>query len=198
MSDPAETQPTRSSSTSVVYRHVTLVDGADFNVHEDRSVFIALDEPPPVRTVIQLWRGDEARAVVVQRIIEIPDADKGEARGFFGVPADDEAIAGAARVGTEHLGAGTHAGEHNSVGEPAPDAGADANIGMAMPAPVVVHDEGDDDSSAAEDTDGAAPEAAGEAEPDAAEGASSDAASETGGSEGKSGQRRGRRKKKKR
>lgn len=155
-SETAEsTDQTRSSSTTVVYRHVALASGAALQVKKDRSVFVAVDEPPPIRTVVQLWRGDEARAVVVQRIIEVPE--EGEARGFFAVPAESQDIATATKVGTEHLEtpvgtspAGSDDGTADGSGS---DVDPDANIAMAMPAPVVgdTDDEPEDGADADED-----------------------------------------------
>ena len=142
MSETEETQETRSSRASVVYRHATLVEGAELQVHQDRSVFVVMDEPPPVRTVVQLWRGGEARAVVVERSVEVPETDEG-ARGFFAVPADEEAIARGIKVGTEHLERGSRPDSEGSGGEAGSD--AEGNMNMAMPAPVVVHDDGDED-----------------------------------------------------
>lgn len=152
MPEPADTSQTRSTSTSVVVRHVTLVDGADLKVHEDRTVFVALDDPPPIRTVVQLWRGDEARAVVVQRVIETPAPDSDEARGFFGVPASEEAIAGATKVGTEHLESPSGDDPDGSGGQAGSDTSPDGNINMAMPAPVLVHDQRDEGDEGSEDS----------------------------------------------
>lgn len=144
MSESGQPPQTRSTSTSVVYRHVTLQDGAQLQVHEDKSVFVALPEPPPIRTIVQLWRGDEARAVVVDRIIEVPDVEAGEVRGFFGIPADEAAIVAATRVGTEGLEPAPHADDDASGSGRGSDPG-DSNFTTAMPAPVVVHDDADDD-----------------------------------------------------
>ncbi|MEM6991160.1 MAG: hypothetical protein AAF721_11700 [Myxococcota bacterium] len=182
MSEPDQTPQTRSTSTAVVVRHVTLVDGAELKVHEDRSVFVALDEPPPIRTVVQLWRGDEARAVVVDRIVEAPDADSGEQRGFFGLPAGDEAIAAATRVGTEHLD--SPSGDEVEGNEDAgrSDASPEGNISMAMPSPVVVYDHSEEievgGSAQEADAEPSGDDASGETASEAASEASEDAAGE--------------------
>jgi len=152
MSETEQSQEPRSSRAGVVYRHATLAEGAELRVHADRSVFVVMDEPPPVRTVVQLWRGGEARAVMVERSAEVPDPEEGVC-GFFALPADEEAIAAAIRVGTEHLEAGSgSSGEGTGV-----EAGSDAehNMNMAMPAPVVVHDDAEDEEpgEAAADAD---------------------------------------------
>lgn len=142
MSETDQAQQSRSSRAGVVYRHATLVDGAELRVHADRSVFVVMDEPPPVRTVVQLWRGGEARAVVVERSVEVPEGEDG-VRGFVALPADEEAIAKAIKVGTEHLEPGSGSDEEGNGGESGSD--AEHNMNMAMPAPVLVHDDADDD-----------------------------------------------------
>lgn len=173
MSDSAETHQARSSSTSVVYRHVTLADGCELTVHPDRSVFIAMDEPPPIRTVVQLWRGDEARAVIVDRVIEVPDAEAGTERGFFGIPADEDAIAGATKVGTEHLEGPSGDESDGNDASARSDGNGEANINMAMPAPVVVHDDGEE-ADDAPDGDGSDDAPAVQAQTDGETTASSD------------------------
>lgn len=142
MSETDQAQQSRSSRAGVVYRHATLVEGAELRVHADRSVFVVMDEPPPVRTVVQLWRGGEARAVVVERSVEVPEGEDGVC-GFVALPADEEAIAKAIKVGTEHLEPGSGSDEEGNGA----DSGSDAehNMNMAMPAPVLVHDDADDD-----------------------------------------------------
>lgn len=142
MSETDQAQQSRSSRAVVVYRHATLVEGAELRVHADRSVFVVMDDPPPVRTVVQLWRGGEARAVVVERSVEVPEGEDGVC-GFVALPADEEAIAKAIKVGTEHLEPGSGSGEQGNGA----DSGSDAehNMNMAMPAPVLVHDDADDD-----------------------------------------------------
>ena len=152
MSETEQAQESRSSRAGVVYRHATLVEGAELRVHADRSVFVVMDEPPPVRTVVQLWRGGEARAVVVERAVEVPEGEDG-VRGFVALPADEEAIAKAIKVGTEHLEPGSGSSEESSGAESGSD--AEHNMNMAMPAPVLVHDDADDDEpgEAAADAD---------------------------------------------
>ena len=159
MSQSAETTDRpRTSSTSVVYRHVTLIDGADLTVHEDRSVFVAMEEPPPIRTVVQLWRAEQARAVLVSRVVEVPEADPAGARGFYAIPADEAAIAAARIVGTEHLkSAGPGDLQRNADpgesadGDDVSGSDPDANSNMAMPAPVVADVEDEPEAAVGED-----------------------------------------------
>lgn len=135
------------------YRHVPLADQAALAEKGD-GVFVALEAPPPVRTVLRAVASDgSVRALVVTRVVEVADGDAGGARGFYGRFVDDEALAKSDAVGSEHLDApdGSSAiaesTEQGSGADPGSDVG---NAAMAMPAPVLVDDE-DEDSESGED-----------------------------------------------
>jgi hypothetical protein len=112
----------------------------------EEGVFVALDDPPPVRTVLAVVEGDRRRALEVVWVVEVAERD--EIRGFYGRWVADEALSRAVKVGTEHLEDGTPVVQpvvydHSSMIEV-----SDAPV-MAMPAPVMIVDDdtggGDDD-----------------------------------------------------
>ncbi len=127
------------------------------------GVFVALDDSPPVRTVLAVVEGEQRRALEVAWVVEVAERDEHGApatRGFYGRWVSSDALERAARVGTEHLEDGT------PVVQPViPDHSAVIDLsdtpGLAMPAPVLVldddtgvvdtrdYDEDDDDDHAA-------------------------------------------------
>ena len=146
-------------------RHVRLADQATLqpaalgpaSEAAEEGVFIALDDPPPVRTVLAVVEGGRRRALEVAWVVEVPDP--GSPRGFHGRWVSDEALERAARVGTEHLEDGT------PVVQPVvPDHSAAMDVSdasMAMPAPVMIVD---DDTGVVDVSDDGEGEPAAEAE----------------------------------
>lgn len=116
-------------------RHHTLATAARLQESRDGEVFIALDDPPPVRTLLAIHEGHEGpHALEVTRVVET-DSDASR-RGVFGRFRDPDALRGLDAVGTEHLAAG----EHVSA---APSEDSDHAGFLAMPAPVVDPDPSD-------------------------------------------------------
>jgi hypothetical protein len=107
------------------------------------GVFVALDDSPPVRTVLAVVEGEQRRALEVAWVVEVAERDEHGApatRGFYGRWVSSDALERAARVGTEHLEDGT------PVVQPViPDHSAVIDLsdtpGLAMPAPVLVLDD---------------------------------------------------------
>lgn len=124
-----ELRRTRLAET-VALRPAPLADG-------EEGVFVALDDSPPVRTVLTVVEGDRRRALEVAWVVEVADRD--EVKGFYGRWVGDEALERAMRVGTEHLEDGT------PVVQPVVhdhSASLDmSDMAMAMPAPVIVSDD---------------------------------------------------------
>src|SRR5688572_32975883 len=86
-------------------RHDTLATAAQLEASADGEVFVALDDPPPVRTILAIHEGDEGpHALEVTRVVET-DAG-GLRRGAFGRFRDADLLRGLDGVGTEHLAAG--------------------------------------------------------------------------------------------
>ena len=88
----------------------------------DGSFFIALDEPPPVRTVLSVREEDgEARAFEVSHVIEMSEASPTGATGCQGRFVEAERLERQRGVGSEH----------HAPGEPqhSPDAG-DSDVGL--------------------------------------------------------------------
>lgn len=170
----------------VEFRHVTLAEAAAVRTGNgaDDAVFIALDEPPPVRTVLRLVTDDAARDVVVTRVVEVPEADL--VRGCFARDADEAERTRGGEVGTEHLQVDP-ADEEGSAVLGGSDLDADGNLSMAMPAPVLVDADDDDDNGDGEaegSEDGDAPAA------DAAAGGPGQDASDRGRRRSRRGRRR--------
>lgn len=148
---------------------------------DQEGVFVALDDPPPVRTVMAVVEGDQRRALEVAWVVEVTERDERGTRGFYGRWVDDEALARAAKVGTEHLEDGTPVVQPVVSDDSVALDVSDAPV-MAMPAPVMVvdddtgvldvSDEGSEDADAVAASEG---ETAGDESVDAA---ADDAASE--------------------
>jgi hypothetical protein len=123
----------------VEIRGVQLAEVASCEESE-AGVFIALDDPPPVRSILAIAEGAQApRAFEVTGVVEVPP--DGGVRGFVGRFIESDALARYARVGTEHLADGEPEAAPHADGEQTDD-DEDVGIQMAMPAPVMVdHDE---------------------------------------------------------
>ena len=188
-----------SSNARVEYRNLSVAESAEVSeasADDGGGVFVALDEPLPVRSVVRLVPSDgDAREVVVTRVVEV--GGEGSARGLYARDASDEDRERAAKVGTEHLeGRASDADEGSAASDGSDGAG---NMSMAMPAPVVVDTEEDEadldaarraaearaagESSAGEDAsaneDGAGDESESEGESEGESG--SESGSESGG-----------------
>ncbi len=113
-------------------RHHTLATAAPLEASADGEVFVALDDPPPVRTILAIHDGDEGpHALEVTRVVET-DAD-GARRGAYGRFRDADLLRGLDVVGTEHLDAGPAVASEDT-----------AHTGyLAVPAPVVDPDPSD-------------------------------------------------------
>ena len=123
----------------VEIRRVPLTDTAPCEPSEG-GVFVALDDPPPVRSILAITAGDEApRALEVTAVVEV--APEGGARGFYGRFIEDDALARFERVGTEHLSDGEPEPAARGEGETAESDDAGPGTQMAMPAPVVDPDD---------------------------------------------------------
>lgn len=132
----------------------------------EEGVFVALDDSPPVRTVLAVVEGGRRRALEVAWVVEVAERD--EAKGFYGRWVADEALERAARVGTEHLEDGTPVVQPVVYDNSAVLDVSDTS--MAMPAPVIVLDDdtgvvGTDDEDDDERDEARAAGAEGPAEP---------------------------------
>ncbi|MEX1363213.1 MAG: hypothetical protein AB1Z98_08810 [Nannocystaceae bacterium] len=139
-------------------RHVRLADQAVLSpapvADGEDGVFIAHDEPPPVRTVLAVMEGHQRRVLEVVRVVEVADRDERGTRGMYARWVDEEALTRAARVGTEHLEDGTPIVQPVERDDSSAISMSDAP-GMAMPAPVMmdVDDTGVIDTEDREDAD---------------------------------------------
>jgi hypothetical protein len=116
-------------------RHHTLATAAQLQESADGEVFVALDDPPPVRTILAIHDGESGpHALEVTRVVEA-DSDAVR-RGVYGRFRDADLLRGLDAVGTEHL----EAGEQPSQGT-VDDAGETGLL--AVPAPVVDPDPSD-------------------------------------------------------
>jgi hypothetical protein len=95
-------------------RQATLSENARLREVDDR-LFLALDNPPPVRCLLRLIEGGEAKAFEVARVIEVVDETE-PARGCYGRYVDLDRLAEQNKVGSEHLEPGIRSGG----GVPAP------------------------------------------------------------------------------
>ncbi|MFO7566916.1 MAG: hypothetical protein R6X02_30005 [Enhygromyxa sp.] len=103
-----------SETVRVDLRQATLSDNARLREADDR-LFLALDNPPPVRSLLRLVAGDEQKAFEVARVVEVVDEDE-PARGCYGRYVELERLAEQDKVGSEHLEPGVRSGG----GVPAP------------------------------------------------------------------------------
>lgn len=155
-------------------RQATLSEHARLREHGDR-LFLALDNPPPVRSLLRVHADEQARAFEVARVIEVVD-DSEPARGCYGFYVDDERLAEQDMVGSEHLEPGIVSGG----GVPAPVVIMNSNEMMLGDASEDAEDEAA--SQRGEASEGRAAEASGEGE--AAEASGEGEASEASGDAG--------------
>lgn len=133
-----------TESAILEVRHVRLADEATLSpaplAEGEDGVFVALAEPPPVRTVLSVVQGDQRRALEVARVVEVATRDEHGTRGFYGRWVEGDALERAAKVGTEHLEDGTPVVQPVSRDDNAPIVASDAPV-MAVPAPVMSVDD---------------------------------------------------------
>lgn len=131
----------------VEIREIVLTDEASVHTDGERT-FIAMEAPPPVRSVVALHQEDgSVTSLEVREVVEVGDSDPRGTCGCYGVEVDADALARAARVGTEGL-AGQPVATPTETPAPlaTPSAGAATDtedVQMGMPAPVVEPDESD-------------------------------------------------------
>ena len=102
------------TAVRVDLRQANLSESAKLREAEDH-VFIALEQPPPVRSLLRLTIGEERKAFEVQRVVEVASDDE-PARGCYGSFVDVERLEEQTKVGSEHLQPGNVGGG----GVPAP------------------------------------------------------------------------------
>ncbi len=102
------------SVVRVDLRQATLSENARLREAGDQ-LFLAIENPPPVRSLLRLIEGDEAKAFEVARVIEVVDETE-PARGCYGRHVEFERLAEQDKVGSEHLEVGISGGG----GVPAP------------------------------------------------------------------------------
>lgn len=139
-------------------RHTRLAEQATLSpaslAEGEEGVFIAHDEPPPVRTVLAVVEGDSRRVLEVVRVVEVADRDDRGTRGFYGRWVGDEALERASKVGTEHLEDGTPVVQPVAPDDSAALRMSDAPVmGMAAPVMMDVDDTGVIDVEDREDAD---------------------------------------------
>ena len=119
-------------------RSISLSASAQLAELPDGSFFVALDEPPPVRTVLSVREEDgEARAFEVCRVIEIGEAGPTGARGCQGRFVEAERLEQQHGVGSEHLTPGE---PHSSPGAAGSDDGVSAGTESTPPELQVPYD----------------------------------------------------------
>jgi len=140
-----------TSTVRVMYRSLELAPAATLTERDGGQRFLALDTPPPVRTVLGLVRGDDA-PIAVEVIEAIEVEAPGAPRGCI-VREVDTARLQRPAVGSERLASGAGGHEAPREADPAGEQGSYDEgyaAAMAVPAPVV----GDAESSDAIDVDG--------------------------------------------
>lgn len=112
------------STADVSLRGFQIAQSAEVTERGQGRAFIALEQPPPVRAVLEVVMGDERRGLIVESVDE---SGRGEAgQGCLGVWTESDAFDRARdQVGSEHLESGS----------------ADDGGSTARNAPVVVTDE---------------------------------------------------------
>jgi hypothetical protein len=104
-----------SEAVRVDLREATMTESARLRERTDKPLFLAMDTPPPVRSLLRLTLGNERKAFEVARVIEVVDEAEPE-RGCYGAWVDFARLVDQDRVGSEHL----EPGISGSAGVPAP------------------------------------------------------------------------------
>jgi hypothetical protein len=107
----------------VELRQATLTESARLREAGDR-MFLALENPPPVRSLLRLRAGEELSAFEVARVIEVVDETE-PARGCYGQRVSLDRLVEQDKVGSEHLEPGLRSG------------------GGGIPSPVVIMNSGE-------------------------------------------------------
>lgn len=92
----------------VELRQATLTESARLREAGDR-MFLALENPPPVRSLLRLRAGEELSAFEVARVVEVVDEAE-PARGCYGRMIELDRLAEQQKVGSEHLEPGARGG----------------------------------------------------------------------------------------
>ena len=108
---------------------MTVLDG------ERHQIFLVLDMPPPVGSVLTIQHGEQSQTVEVTHVVEVPEADGGKTRGVYAKDASEAALERHGHVGSESILPSGDEGNEDSGGSDG--AGNRAPSGYAVPAPVV-------------------------------------------------------------
>ncbi len=176
-----------SSTARVTYRSLELASAAAVSDRGGGLRFVALDAPPPVRTVLALGQ-DGAPQIAVEVVLAIEVEAPGVVRGAVVREVDSALLH--QPVGSERLASGAAGGElppsedHGSASSSSEHGDDSFASTMAVPAPVV----GDGEPSDAIDVDGEPDE-----RDDGNEDGNGDSAADSGS--GRAKKRRGRKRK---
>jgi hypothetical protein len=107
-----------SEAVRVDLREATMTESARLR-ERDNQLFLAMDTPPPVRSLLRLTVANERKAFEVARVVEVVDEAEPE-RGCYGAWVDAARLSEQDRVGSEHLEPGI------------------SGAGAGVPAPVVI------------------------------------------------------------
>lgn len=89
------------TAVRVDLRQATLSESARLR-ETGEQVFLCLENPPPVRSLLRITVGEDQRLFEVGRVIEVVDEGESE-RGCYGAFVALERLAEQQRVGSEHL-----------------------------------------------------------------------------------------------
>ncbi len=103
-----------SEALRVDLREATMTESARLRERGDQ-LFLVMDTPPPVRSLLRVTLGEERKAFEVARVIEVVDEGEPD-RGCYGQWVDVARLGEQSRVGSEHLEPGISGG----AGVPAP------------------------------------------------------------------------------
>ena len=107
-----------SEAVRVDLREATMTESARLRERGDQ-LFLVMETPPPVRSLLRLTVADERKAFEVARVVEVVEEGEPE-RGCYGRWVDVARLAEQDRVGSEHLEPGI------------------SGAGGGVPAPVVI------------------------------------------------------------
>jgi hypothetical protein len=103
-----------SEAVRVDLREATMTESARLRERGDQ-LFLVMETPPPVRSLLRLTVADERKAFEVARVVEVVEEGEPE-RGCYGRWVDVARLAEQDRVGSEHL----EPGISGAGGVPAP------------------------------------------------------------------------------
>ncbi|GEM_PF-6135708 len=136
-----------TTQVRVRLRGLTLAESAPLIEHEHEGssptqgvVFLGLDHPPPVATVLAIDEGSSTRALEVRSVVEVANGVESAGRGCFGRFVHDDVLLRHSKVGSEHCtplepersATAVSSDDHGPNGESRPDV-----YQFAAPAPVV-------------------------------------------------------------